>query len=567
MIRRAGVLVIVALFAVAMVGSAQTPFPTLISPTLAPTTEPAPPAPRPSATRRIVDAGIFRAGVLYNDPPFSELGLGGDLQGFDVDLLRLIAEAWGVDLQLIQVTRLNAIDKLNAGAVDAVASALVRYRDLDELVGFTQSYHIGQQALMVNRDSAFNAPGELLSHSIGYVLGTRAAKALDAWLARQDLAPQTTAYLTLDRALSGLTNGAVAAVIGERHALRRVSAPYPTAVRVLDEPALPESRAIATRRDDIAMRRLLNHTLQYLAREGELDALLAERLPEEELPVDALAQWSNIGDAPPHPPQYLAAATDTPADSWSRLRDSGRIRVGLFSGGDQAADASQLRVVAINRALVEDMARRWGVDVTFVPGVRVDALANGEVDVIGGMSPDWQLARQHGLTFSAPYLLHGDRLMAPANAQIAGFNDLRGRWIGIMIGDDDAESRAQVWADSINVSVRFFKTRAANATATLLENENADVIYADSMALLPHLEANPNALKLTDRWYSREYLAFGMRAADVDLRLLLDHTLGEMVLDGALERITRPLLLSDGLPAFEVVPGDPSFRGFKLHAP
>ena len=125
-----------------------------------------------------------------------------------------------------------------------------------------------------------------------------------------------------------------------------------------------------------------------------------------------------------------------------------------------------------------------------MPKKPLNLLAKGEIDIVAGVKPDWRLAAS--MDFSAPYLLHGDRLMTPARSQIRGFNDLRGRIIGLIIGDEGSQERAQAWADSINASVRFFRTTEAGADNTLLEFNNAHAIYADSLMLVAHLQANPN---------------------------------------------------------------------------
>ena len=116
--------------------------------------------------------------------------------------------------------------------------------------------------------------------------------------------------------------------------------------------------------------------------------------------------------------------------------------------------------MGLNRDLVNEIARRWSVRVEWIDGATESDLVQlqeDEVDLIVGVMPDWRWAGT--VDYAAPYLLHGDRLMVPANSRISGFNDLRGRWIGTMIGDEAARARAQAWADSINASVQFYQTR------------------------------------------------------------------------------------------------------------
>ena len=85
-----------------------------------------------------------------------------------------------------------------------------------------------------------------------------------------------------------------------------------------------------------------------------------------------------------------------------------------------------------------------------------------------------------------------------------------------------------------------------------------------NLALIAHLEASPSALRLTDRWYSRSYYAMALQNNDIDFRLLVDYTIQELIVDGTLQRLAAPLLLSDDFPAFEIVPGTANSCGYQL---
>ncbi|MBE0688633.1 MAG: transporter substrate-binding domain-containing protein [Anaerolineae bacterium] len=122
---------------------AQEPAATLVPPTLVPQ----PPdamidaLPSESGVARIQADAKVRAGILYNEPPFGVLNERGEVSGFDADLARALAEAWGVDLEFVQVTRQTAIDTLTAGEVDLLLAALPHNRTLDSRVEFSQAYY------------------------------------------------------------------------------------------------------------------------------------------------------------------------------------------------------------------------------------------------------------------------------------------------------------------------------------------------------------------------------------------------------------------------------------------
>lgn len=545
----------------------KTPVPTLAPPTLVPL----PPRPETvdampsvSAVSEIAATGIFRVGVLYNDPPYSELTLRGEVSGFDADLLRLMADAWGSEIEFVQVTRLNALEKLNSGQVQVVASALVPYRDLAAAVDFSQSYLRGKQAMLVVESSPYTSPADLGDNVIGFVLGSRSEKALEVWRDRLGKDLQLRPYLTRDQALAGLTRAEMAGFVAEEQALQDLIADYADNFRILEAALAEESHAFAVRRQDAPMRQLLNRTLQFLAWQGELEALYREYFPNAEQDVDLLPLWDGIGEEV-SPDQFPAEIRYPVEYALPGILSRGRLRVAGNVEASEAATTGQKRLAVLNRALASEIAARWGVELELVAGevaAAADLLGGGSVDLVVGVKPDW--AQAQSLDYSAPYLQHGDRLMTRANAGIAGFGNLRGRIIGVLSGDSGARERAQAWADSINASVRFFQTSEAGAALTLLEHRNANAIYADSLALLAHLEANPNALRLTDRWYSRSYYAFALPHNDPELRQLLEYTLQELMLDGTLRRLSGSLLVADELPDFDIIPGASQFAGLEL---
>jgi ABC-type amino acid transport substrate-binding protein len=103
-----------------LVNPLQDTVPTLVPPTLVPVQDTGigDALASESAIARIQRDGKVRVGLLYNAPPFGELNIRGEVSGFDADLARSMAEAWGVEVEYVQVTRQTAIDTLRAGQVD-----------------------------------------------------------------------------------------------------------------------------------------------------------------------------------------------------------------------------------------------------------------------------------------------------------------------------------------------------------------------------------------------------------------------------------------------------------------
>ncbi|MGB1288832.1 MAG: substrate-binding periplasmic protein, partial [Aggregatilineales bacterium] len=263
--------------------------------------------------------------------------------------------------------------------------------------------------------------------------------------------------------------------------------------------------------------------------------------------------WQNapLIDEFPAPGTVNAALDAGSISIVERLRNGAALRVAGIPDLPPEASLIDQRINGLNRQLVENMAARWGTSVQYVAGDPMQLIASGQADIAAGIEANWQLTDR--LDFSVPYLLHGDRLMVESRDDIASFQDLGGRWIGIMDTDTGAGDRAQAWADSISRTVRLYSTFEQTAADAMLVENNADVVYGNSLKLIQHLEANPNVLTLTERWYSREYFVFAMPANDPEFRLLVDYSIQELVKTAELATLTRPLMPPNSeLPDFEV---------------
>jgi ABC-type amino acid transport substrate-binding protein len=199
----------------------------------------------------------------------------------------------------------------------------------------------------------------------------------------------------------------------------------------------------------------------------------------------------------------------------------------------------------------------------------VDLVSSGQADLAVGVPLDWSLTDRVDLT--APYLLHGQRLMVKSDDVLETFNQLRGKWIGIFATEPGIADQVNALADSVKVGINIFTiTRDQDAPDAMLVSNNADVVFGDSLKLIPSLEANPGVLRLSKRgdapdpWYSRVNVGLAVPRNDLDFRLLVEYTLQELARDGTLKSLLAPVMLPEDIPAFDIWPGSSEYLGLKL---
>ena len=549
------------------------PVPTLVPPTLVPAPDAGNSDALLSESRiaRIQNDGVVRVGILYNEPPFGLLNIRGEVAGFDADLARSIADAWGVEIELIQVTRQTALEMLKTGQVDFLAAAQVRRRELDSQVEFSQTYYRGAQVVMVRQDDGASALGHMADRRLGVVIGSPSEAAVDRWRERSGYNVTVQTYLTLDQGLVALVNGEIDGLVSAQLQLQRVV--QPGVVRILDEVLEQEPYAIAMPRQDVNLRNLVNRTLQHLVSIGRMGEIYDSNFPGTPYPDGLVDIWSGLTEDAPQLGDFPTDVSYPNGYVIPRLQEGRVLRVaGLKPVSDDATESVR-RLEALNRAVAENLAARWGASVEFVPDSGDNALelvANGQADLAVGVLSDWGWADR--VDFTRSYLLHGDRLMVKSNSNIESFNELRGgRWVGVFASEPGSADQVNSLAESINTAVNIYTMlREQDVPFYILEDENADVAFGDSLKLIPHLQNFPDDFRMTvrcpacDPWYSREYVGFAVPRNDIDFRLLVEYTLQELALDGSLATLLQPVMLPEDIPEFEIWPGAPHFQGFSL---
>lgn len=524
-----------------------------------------------SAVARIQRDGKARVGILFNAFPFAILNIRGQVAGFDADLARSLGDAWGVEIEFVQVTRQTALDMLTNGTVDFLVAAQVHHRQLDSEVEFSQTYYQGSQKMMVRVDDGAARLGDMANRKIGVVIGTPSEEAVSWWQGRSGIVVTVQTYLTLDQGLVALVDGEIDGLVSSEIQLRSIL--RPESLRILEDVVMPEPYAIAMRRQDVSLRNLINRTLQHLAQNGRMNEIYQSNFPGSTYPPGLILTWEGLGEEAPKPGQFQPNIPYPTQYVIPRIQSGQTIRVAGFSALPEDAPESERRLYAMNRAVTEALISRWGAAAEYLPdsaGNAMDLLASGQADIAVGVRPDWTWADR--ADFTSAYFLHGDRLMVRKNSNIESFNELRGgKWVGIYASEPGTADQVNALARSVNTAVNIYTMiREQDVPIYLIDDANADVAFGDSLKLIPVIQARPDDFRLATRcpncdpWYTREYVAFGVPRNDLDFRLLVEYTLQEMVQDGTLAALLQPVMLPEDMPRFDVWPGPASYLGISL---
>jgi ABC-type amino acid transport substrate-binding protein len=103
---------------------------------------------------KIQEKGEITIGVKFDVPPFGFKNTGsGDVEGFDVDLGKAIAEKLGVEPKFIEAISDNRIPFLEKGTADVILSTMTINEERVGQINFSDPYFIAKGRILVKSDN------------------------------------------------------------------------------------------------------------------------------------------------------------------------------------------------------------------------------------------------------------------------------------------------------------------------------------------------------------------------------------------------------------------------------
>ena len=158
---------------------------------------------------KIQDRGEIRIGVKFDVPPFGfKNPQSGEVEGFDVDMGKMVAEALGVEPRFVEAISDNRIPFLQQGEVDLILSTMTINQERDTEIEFSEPYYIARGRILVPGDSDIQGLADLAGKRVCTALGSTYEETL------REEAPDADLQLvdTYSECLELLQNGAIDAI-------------------------------------------------------------------------------------------------------------------------------------------------------------------------------------------------------------------------------------------------------------------------------------------------------------------------------------------------------------------
>lgn len=222
----------------------------------------------------IQERGTWRVGMDPSFPPFETLDEAGEPVGYDVDLTRAIAEAWGVQAEIIPIGYDSLLDALLASRIDSIVSAYPYDQRSTRDVAFSPPYFEAGLRLVVQAGSPLTDVAGLDGATVAVEWGSM-GDMVGRRLQRQAIALELAPYETPQEAVDALVNDpAVDALLIDQVSLRQAQG-QGAAIVAVGAPLEANPYAIVSPLNARRLREEIANALTTLAADGTLAELEA----------------------------------------------------------------------------------------------------------------------------------------------------------------------------------------------------------------------------------------------------------------------------------------------------
>jgi glutamate transport system substrate-binding protein len=215
--------------------------------------------PEDTTMGKIQAAGEIKIGVKYDVPPFGFKNPQTDeIEGFDVDFGKAIAEKLGVEPNFIEAISDNRIPFLQDGTVDLVLSTMTINAERDQEIDFSEPYYIARGRILVPQDSDITGVDSLAGKKVCTALGSTYEETL------KEQAPDADLRLvdSYSECLELVQNGAVDAVSTDDVILTGMIIQDDSLKLTEDEPLTTEPYGAGLPKDDAEFKEFVDGVLE-----------------------------------------------------------------------------------------------------------------------------------------------------------------------------------------------------------------------------------------------------------------------------------------------------------------
>jgi len=215
----------------------------------------------------IQERGVITVGNAPDYPPFESIDDNGERIGFDVDLIRAVAQRLGLEVKFVTLGFEVIVTAVQSGQVDLGVSGLSITEERKQYVNFTDPYVIAGQVVLTREDTGIKTLEDLKGKRVSAPVGTTSYAAAEK-LEGIDLTAPEDYNMSFALLKGGGADAAVFDIPVAQEYLKQGG------LLIVGDPLSYEELAMVANKDNPEIITALNKAMAELKESGELDALM-----------------------------------------------------------------------------------------------------------------------------------------------------------------------------------------------------------------------------------------------------------------------------------------------------
>ena len=199
-------------------------------------------------------------------PPFESIE-GDEVVGIEIDLLNMIAEKLGVELEINQMDFESVLPGVQSGKFNVGVSGITVNEDRKKNADFTDPYFLAAQAIIVMNGSDIKSKADLEGKTVSVQTGTTA----EDYCMKNGY--KVSAYQANNDALSALTSGKVDAWVVDNQTGIAMSEETNGKTVVLDEAMTTEPYSFAFKKGNTSLVNEINSYIEGWIKDGTIEKI------------------------------------------------------------------------------------------------------------------------------------------------------------------------------------------------------------------------------------------------------------------------------------------------------
>ncbi len=215
---------------------------------------------------KLAKAGTIRVGTKFDQPGFGLKGLDGKMQGFDVEVAKILAGGLGIkpdNIKWVEAPSKTREEVIEQGKVDMVVATYTINDERAKRVTFAGPYYVAGQQLMVKSDNdKINGPDDLKSNpdqKVCSVTGSTPSENIKKYLASDS---QLVLFDVYDKCADALRTGQVQVVTTDNVILLGFVSKSNGKFKLVGEQFTKEPYGIGIKKGDVKFCEFINKTLK-----------------------------------------------------------------------------------------------------------------------------------------------------------------------------------------------------------------------------------------------------------------------------------------------------------------